>query len=145
MDLPNAKENLKKLKEKIKDKEIIEISTITHDGIKELKYKLGELVFKEENNNNIYEEEEFEDYVLYKFKKEKPFTITKEGNTWIVKGEKIEKLLKMTKFNSNEAEIRFANKLKKEGVDEELERLGAKEGDTVKILDFEFEYSKSLY
>lgn len=144
MDLPNAKENLKKLKEKIKDKEIIEISTITHDGIKELKYKLGELVFKEENNN-IYEEEEFEDYVLYKFKKEKPFTITKEGNTWIVKGEKIEKLLKMTKFNSNEAEIRFANKLKKEGVDEELERLGAKEGDTVKILDFEFEYSKSLY
>ena len=51
----------------------------------------------------------------------------------------------MTKFNSNEAEIRFANKLKKEGVDEELERLGAKEGDTVKILDFEFEYSKSLY
>lgn len=144
MDLPNAKENLKKLKEKIKDKEIIEISAATHKGINELKYKLGELVFNTEEQN-IYEEDEFEDYVLYKFKKEKPFEITKEGNTWVVKGEKIEKLLKKTKFNSNEAEIRFANKLKKEGVDDELEKLGAKEGDTVKILDFEFEYSKSLY
>lgn len=144
MDLETSKENLEKFKNKYKDLEIIEVSAVTTKGIENLKYKLGELVF---NNidNKVYEDEEFEDYVLYKFKKEKPFTIRKEGNIWIIEGEKIEKLLKMTKFNSDEAIIKFANKLKREGIDEELEKQGIEEGDTVKILDFEFEYSKGLY
>ena len=46
----------------------------------------------------------------------------------------------MTKFTSTTAAYRFANKLKKLGIDSELKKLGAKEGDTVHILDFEFEY-----
>jgi len=46
----------------------------------------------------------------------------------------------MTKFNSDEAVLRFAKKLSRMGVDEKLEQLGAKQGDIVKILDFEFEY-----
>ena len=90
----------------------------------------------------LYEEEKFESHVLYKFKEEQPFTITKEGNTWVVKGEKIEKLLKMTKFNTDEAANRFANKLRKHGVDDKLRELGAIEGDTIRILDLEFEYKE---
>ena len=90
----------------------------------------------------LYEEEKFESHILYKFKEEKPFTIVKEGNTWIIKGEKIEKLLKMTKFNTDESANRFANKLRKFGVDDELRKLGANEGDTIRILDFEFEYKE---
>ena len=90
----------------------------------------------------LYEEEKFESHILYKFKEEKPFTIIKEGNTWIIKGERIEKLLKMTKFNTDESANRFANKLRKYGVDDELRKLGANEGDTIRILDFEFEYKE---
>ena len=57
----------------------------------------------------------------------------------------LEKLLKMTRFNSDESALRFASKLKALGVDEELKTLGAKEGDTVQILNQEFEYEERLY
>lgn len=143
MDAPNASEKLKKFKEKV-DVDVIEISAATHKNIDKLIYALGEKVYSLEKSN-IYEEDEFEDFVLYKFKEEKPFEITREGSTWVIKGEKIEKLLKKTKFNGDEAVIRFATKLKKYGIDEELERLGAEEGDIVRILDMEFEYTKGLY
>ena len=56
-----------------------------------------------------------------------------------------ETLLKMTRFNSDESALRFAKKLKNLGVDDELKALGAKEGDTVRILDQEFEYEERLY
>ena len=58
--------------------------------------------------------------------------------------QELEKLLKKTRFNGEEAAVRFANKLKRMGIDEELERNGIEEGDTVAILDFEFEYKKGL-
>ena len=48
----------------------------------------------------------------------------------------------MTKFNTDESVNRFANKLRKMGIDDKLSELGAEEGDTVKILDYEFEYRK---
>ena len=48
----------------------------------------------------------------------------------------------MTTFSSDEAVLRFAKKLRKLGIDDELEKMGAKEGDLVKILDFDFEYRK---
>ena len=46
----------------------------------------------------------------------------------------------MTKFTSDDAILRFSKKLRKMGIDEELERMGAVDGDIVRILDFEFEY-----
>ena len=46
----------------------------------------------------------------------------------------------MTKFSSDEAVYRFAKKLRRMGIDEKLEKLGAKEGDQVRILDFYFDY-----
>ena len=83
-----------------------------------------------------------ESYVLYKFKEEKPFIIesTKEG--WLVQGKEVERLLQMTKFSNLEATIIFAKKLRKMGIDEELKKRGAKNGDLVKILDYEFEYTE---
>ena len=142
-DLPSFKENLKKFKSAYKDIEIIETSTITMDGINNLKYKLNELVNSIEENT--YEKEEFESYILYEFKNEKPYTITKENDhTYILSGEKLELLLKKTRFNSDEAALKFAKKLKNMGEDDELKKMGAKDGDTIKILDEEFEYNERL-
>ena len=59
----------------------------------------------------------------------------------MIKGEKVEKLFKMTKF-TDEGIKRFSNKLRKMGIDEELEKMGADDGDMVRILDFYFEYRK---
>ena len=144
MDFSNATENLKRFKEKYKDKEVIEVSAATKMGVQKLIYKLKDIL-KNTPDINLYENNEFEDYVLYEFKNNKPYTITKDGNVWVVSGEKLEKLLKMTRFNSDEAALRFASKLKRLGVDDELKSLGAKHGDTVRILDQEFEYEERLY
>ena len=46
----------------------------------------------------------------------------------------------MTKFNTDEAIARFANKLRKMGIDDKLVELGVKEGEKVRILDYEFEF-----
>lgn len=144
MDLPTSKENLSKFYKFYKDLEIYEISAVTHQGIDKLLYKINELL-KLIDKNKIYEDNEFEDYVLYQFKKEKPYNISKDGDIWVISGKELEKLLKMTKFNSDESAMRFAKKLKYMGIDDELKELGAKEGDTVRILDFEFEFEERLY
>jgi len=54
----------------------------------------------------------------------------------------IEKLFRMTNFNTEEAYERFSNKIRRMGVDDELEKMGIKEGDTVRIFDFEFEWTR---
>ena len=66
--------------------------------------------------------------------------IFKEKDGFRIKGEKIEKLLKMTWFASDEAYRRFSNKMKKMGIEEKLREMGAKNGDMIYILDYEFEY-----
>ena len=144
MDIESSKENLSKFLKKVKETEIIPVSTITNENIDKLKYKLLELVEKYKYANT-YNNLEFENYVLYEFKNEKPYEIERENDhTWVIKGKKLENLLKMTKFNSDEATLKFARKLKRMGVDEKLKEMGAKEGDIVKILDYEFEYEERL-
>lgn len=141
MDMPEAEENLKEFKTKVKDIPIFPISAATREGIDAVLVKLADMLdtIKKEP---LYEESEIESHVLYKFEREKPFSITHEGNTWVVRGNEVEKLLRMTSFRTEEAANRFANKLRKMGVDDKLRELGAKEGDNVRILDLEFEYKE---
>ena len=141
MDLPNAKENLEKIKTKI-NKEVYEISALNNQNLDTLINALSELV-KNTKEEVLYEEDIQESHVLYKFKKEKPFTIIKENeHTFIIKGDQVEKIFKMINFNTEEAISRFAKKLRNMGVDEELEKMNIQEGDIIKILDYEFEYTK---
>jgi len=141
MDLPNAEENLKKFKEKVKDKKIFAITAMSGQGLQEVIDYLADLLdtIKEEN---LYDEDAFESHVLYQFKEEHPFTIEKEDDVWVIKGDKIEKLFKMAKLNTEEGQMRFARRVSRMGIDDKLEELGAKEGDMVRILDFYFEYRK---
>lgn len=138
MDMKSAKENLKKFEEKVKTK-VYPISAMNNEGIKEVLVELSNMLDKIEKQP-LYEEEKFESHILYKFKKEQPFTITKDNNTWVIKGKEVEKLLKMTRFTTEEAANRFAMKLRKMGIDDKLRELGAEDGDNVRILDFEFDY-----
>lgn len=141
MDLPNSKENLIEFKNKV-NKDVYEISALNNQNLDTIINVLSDLV-KNTKEEVLYEEDIQEKHVLYKFKKEKPFTIIKENNnTYVIKGEKVEKIFKMINFNTEEAISRFAKKLRNMGVDEELEKLGVKEGDIIKILDYEFEYTK---
>lgn len=140
MDMPDAKKNLEKFKTKVKEP-IYEISAINGQGLDKVIYALSDIL-KEIPKTELYNEDNFESHVLYKFKEEKPFTITKENEHFIIKGDKIEKLFKMSRLDTDEAILRFSNKLRKMGIDDELKEKGAKEGDIIKILDFEFEFKE---
>lgn len=141
MDLPGALDNYQSLVKKIKDVKIFKVEAINNKGLDEVINYLADLV-ENTNEEEMLEEEKFETHVLYKFKEEQPFTIVKDGNVWVVKGQGVEKLLKMTNFNSEEAYSRFAKKLRSMGIDEKLEQMGIQEGDIVRILNYEFEYTK---
>lgn len=136
MDLDSAKENLEKFKKAYPNLEVIEISCMNNTGIDDLINILNEKL-KEIPEVKLYNEA---DYKLYKFVDKAPYTITRDGNIWIVKGKEIETLLKMTRFEEDEGALRFARKFKGMGIEDELERLGAKPGDEVQILDYMFTF-----
>ena len=140
MDLEGSKEKLKEFKEKVKNVKIYEISAATNKGLQVVVDALADLI-DEAPNDPLYDESQIESHVLYKFKKEEPFTITQDSDgTWVISGKEIEKIFKMTKFSSEEAAYRFAKKLRRMGIDQKLEELGVQEGDQVRILDFYFDY-----
>lgn len=137
MDLPDAQDNLAKFKEKYPKLEVFEISAVTHQGLDKLLLRLADIIAQTEQDE-LYNDDQLESHVIYKFKNEKPYTITNEDGIWIIKGDEVEKLFKMTKFTEDEGIRRFARKLKGMGIEEELERLGAQRGDEVQILDYLF-------
>lgn len=136
MDLDSAQDNLEKFKKAYPNLEVIEISCMNNTGIDDLINILNEKL-KEIPEVKLYNEA---DYKLYKFVDKAPYTITRDGNIWIVKGKEIETLLKMTRFEEDEGALRFARKFKGMGIEDELERLGAKPGDEVQILDYMFTF-----
>ncbi|MCU9601860.1 GTPase ObgE [Pallidibacillus thermolactis] len=144
MDMPDAEENLKKFKEQLEeDIPIFPISAATRQGIRELLYAVADTLEKtpefplhtDEDNDTI-------NRVVYKYEKEKEdFIITRDPDgAFVLSGEKIEKLFKMTDFTHDESVRRFARQLRGMGVDEALRKRGAQDGDTVRLLDFEFEF-----
>ncbi len=141
MDLPDAQENLKAFKKHYPNLTVYELKAALNEGFEPLLKDLADML-ENLKTEDLYDENEMEDHVLYKFKEELPFSITKNDDLWIISGDKIEKLFKMTRIENEEAALRFARKLRGMGVDEELERLGAKRGDEVKIMDFIFEFKE---
>ena len=141
MDLPGSEKNLKKFKEKFPDLEVIEISCMNNTGLDTLIMTLAQEL------KNIPEVKLYQDadYKLYKFEDNKPYNIKRDGNIWIVSGKTVETLLKMTKFEEDEGALRFARKFKGMGIEDELERLGAKPGDEVQILDYMFIFKDDEY
>lgn len=140
MDMPSSKENLKSFKQKV-NKEVYEMSAIKGEGIDKIILKLANML-DEIPKENLYKDEKFESHVIYKFKEEKPYKITKENDTWVISGKEVEKLIIMSRLDTDEAILRFSNKLRKMGIDDELRQLGAKDGDPIRIMEYEFEFKE---
>ena len=142
MDVDTFSDNLDKFVEKLnnKDIKIFKVSAATNKGLTEVIDALAEIL-DNTPDTPLFDEDDFESHVLYKFKREEPYTITHdEEDLWTISGKEIEKLFKMTKFSSEEGMLRFTKKLRRMGIDDKLRELGAKEGDQVRILDFYFDY-----
>ena len=71
---------------------------------------------------------------------DKELTITRQNNLFIVEGEWLYNLMGRINFDDYESLNYFQNTLKRNGVFEALEAKGCKDGDTVSMYDFEFDY-----
>lgn len=136
MDLADGSKNLEEFKKNYPNVEVIPISAFNMEGIDEMIERLMEIL-KETPKEELYPQESFK---VYKYEDNVPCKIKKDGNIWVVSGNEIETLLLMTKFNEDEGVLRFARKFKGMGIEDELEKMGAKVGDEVQILDYMFTF-----
>ncbi len=142
MDIEGAKENLDRFKSEIQDElEIIEVSALTHDNLEKLLYKTMDIL-EVTDEFLLYGEEDIEEVVEYTYTPEEAVfnIVMADDGVYEVKGEQVEKMLKMTDFTHDQSVKRFARQLKSVGVDEQLRKLGVVDGDIVRILDFDFEF-----
>ena len=72
----------------------------------------------------------------------KEFDIEHYGNTWLVTGRWLERLIENINFDDYESRNHFDMQLRKCGLFARLEEMGIEDGDTVDIYDFEFEYQR---
>ncbi|MFS0822553.1 GTPase ObgE [Bacillus sp. 1P02SD] len=143
MDIPEAEENLKVFKEKLQDDvKIFPISAITRQGLRDLLYTIADLLETTPEFPLEVEEETSTHRVMYRHEKEEvDFVISRESDgSFVITGERIEKLFKMTDFTRDESVKRFARQLRGMGIDDALREKGAKHGDIVKLLEYEFEF-----
>jgi GTP-binding protein len=138
-DLPDSGKHIKAFKKRLKNKSILEISAATGEGVDELLKETVKLLDKPVKTNP---EEDIEITPVKKYIYEPDFKIRFEDGVYAVSGKKVDTLTEMTKFNEDDALRRYQNILKKMGLEDELERAGAKPGDTVRILDLEFIFEK---
>lgn len=139
MDGDEAEENLKKFKEKLGDQKVFPIIAPIHEGIDAVLYAVADAL---ETAPDFFNQEEEQESVLYTYKEEeKPFTIHNKGNgVWEVTGKKVERLVQMASFTTNDGFQRFALQIRNMGIDDALREAGCEDGDTVRLYDFEFEF-----
>lgn len=116
------------------------ISAVSGKGVKELLYAIYELL-QTVNLSPIIFEKEFDvknltDALL-------PYTVeVTEDGVYVVEGPRIEKMLGYTNLESEKGFSFFQKFLKDNGILEDLEQAGIKEGDTVRMYGLEFDYYK---
>ena len=136
MQDPSLYEKLEKLA-KEKNMEIFKISAATGEGIKDLMIAVSKIL-KTLPKEVLVEKTEAEK--VYKLKEEKPFTITKDSDMFVVDGPAIRELMRKVNMEDNESLYYFQRKLNELGVNEKLKEAGVKEGDTVKVYDYLLEW-----
>jgi GTPase len=142
MDIPEAEENLAAFREKVgADVPVFPISSATRQGIRELLYAVADKLDEIPLLPTVEEAVDTETSVLYKAEKEPDdFIVRKDNEIFVVEGEKLEKLVKMTNLNSRDSIQRFSRLMRNLGVDAALRKKGAENGDLVRIGKLEFEF-----
>ncbi len=127
--------------EKVKKdgREIFKISAVTGEGLSELfnrTYEVLQTLPKVE-----FQASDEEAYYIYE-EDDEGFEVQKEDGKFVVSGKLAENLMRRINFSDYESMAFFHMQLKKLGIDSELKKMGAKNGDIVQIFDWEFEYEE---
>lgn len=140
MDMPGADDYIKAFQDQLtKDIPIFPISALTKEGLKTLLFAIADQL--DSIPKATFDPLEHHEKVYRYEKEEDPFVINRDSDgSFIISGNQIEKLFKMTDFSHNEAVQRFARQMRSMGIDDALRKRGAEDGDIVRILDLEFEF-----
>ncbi|MCH4164888.1 MAG: GTPase ObgE [Lentilactobacillus diolivorans] len=148
MDLPDAADHLKTFKTQLEADyntddlpTVLPISSVTHTGLTDLVRMTADLLEKTDISD-LQQPVETEKQYDYQSQAPTNFQIgyDKEIASWVISGDKIERLFKMTDTAHDQSMLRFARQMRGMGIDDALRKAGAKDGDTVTILDFSFTY-----
>ncbi|MCH5285990.1 MAG: GTPase ObgE [Christensenellaceae bacterium] len=136
-DLPGAEENLERLKAHVAPLgyPVFAVSAATHQGFDPLLDTA--LSMLDELPPIIHFEEEVE---LDEAVKPGTFEIVKDEDVYEVVGSAMERLLDSVNFDDEESLSWFHRTLRRWGVIDALRQAGATEGDTVRIIDMEFDF-----
>jgi len=142
MDITEARENLPRVRAALEAQgyQVFPISGVTGEGFQPLLTAVADAIAAHvppEGPKPVAEK-------VYR-PREEEFTVARELHYWVVDGKEIRKLVAMTMWENEEAIERFARILKLKGVEKALREAGAKDGDTVRIGDIEFELSPETF
>lgn len=139
LDIMQDESAYKELEELAKKEkmEIFKISAVTGEGIKELFNHVSKVLKTLPKEDLI----EIEERVVYTLNDEdKGFDVEVVDGEFIVTGPAIEKLMGRINIGDNESMAYFERNLNELGINDKLREMGIKEGDTVKFLEWEFEW-----
>ena len=138
-DLIQDESRYKELEEiaKSKNMNIFKISSVTGEGVKELLDYVTETL-KTLPKENLIEVEEMEK--VYTLEEKEEFTVSKDGEVFVIEGPAIERILRRVNLEDNESMYYFHKCLSQLGVDTKLKEMGVKDGDTVRLNDWELEW-----
>ena len=134
-------DNLQRLREAVEEAgcELYEISAGTTVGTKNLMRVVAEKL-RTLPPVTIYEPEYVE--VIEEAGDPSDLEIEHLGNTWVITGQWLERLIMNINFDDYESRNYFDQQLRKCGLFARLEEMGIEDGDTVDIYDFAFEYQR---
>lgn len=140
IDVMQDTKQLEELKKKAEENnlEFFEISGATKQGVDGLMEHVAK-VLKTLPKEDIFDND---DKIVYTLEEEKDgFTIEKTGeHEFYVSGPDVENLMRRVNIADNESFAYMQKMLKKLGIEDALREKGVCEGDTIRILDWHFEY-----
>lgn len=145
IDTQEASTNLDRVKEYFGKRKVFSISAITGEGVNSLMQQAyRSLQFLEEKRREEAESTISFDDILPTEPKSR-FELNRSNSGYVITGEEPIRAVVMTDLENEQALMLLFRKLKKMGVINALVRSGVKEGDTVRIGDFEFTYSPRVH
>ena len=144
IDLPDVKERIEKIQKAFNKKKltIFPISALNGENVQQLIYTAANIL-KTEKEKQVEITQDEESIPVYRYEeKAKDFTVHKESNGWRIKSKSIERAAAMTYWEYDQSVRRFQRLLATLGVDDALRDGGIRNGETVFINDFEFEWQE---
>lgn len=129
-------EEVEKLAKK-ENMDVFKISATSGQGVKELMNYVSKIL-KELPKDDLIQVEERVVYTLED--DERDFDIVREGENYIVTGPAVDRIMRRVNIQDRESMHYLQKRLEDVGVFARLREMKIKEGDTVKILDWEFEW-----